>query len=82
MILNDNNKDYQLYVHTTSLMIMIASADDNLENSELKIIQEIITDFYSIDKLVLDKIMIDTGAREPEPNIFPPSFLDVSPCVL
>ena len=62
MILNDNkSKDYQLHIYTASLMIMIASADDNLEDSELNIIEEIIFDFYAINQSLIDEIMNDAN---------------------
>ena len=49
MILNDNNKDYKIQVYTCALMIIIASADENLEVEEINVIKDIISDFYSLE---------------------------------
>ena len=35
----DNNSEYKIQLYTTSLMLMIASADNNVENEELNIIK-------------------------------------------
>ena len=59
MILNDNNKDYKIQVYTCALMIIIASADENLEAEEINVIKDIISDFYSLEIEIIEKIMND-----------------------
>ena len=59
MILNDNNKDYKIQVYTCALMIIIASADENLEAEEIDVIKDIISDFYSLEMEIIEKIMKD-----------------------
>ena len=59
MILNDNNKDYKIQVYTCALMIIIASADENLEAEEINVIKDIISDFYSLEIEIIEKIMRD-----------------------
>ena len=59
MILNDNNKDYKIQVYTCALMIIIASADENLEAEEIDVIKDIISDFYSLEIEIIEKIMND-----------------------
>ena len=59
MILNDNNKDYKIQVYTCALMILIASADENLEAKEISVIKDIISDFYSLKLEKIEKIMKD-----------------------
>ena len=49
MILNDNNKDYKIQVYTCALMTIIASADEKLEEEEINVIKDIISDFYSLE---------------------------------
>ena len=59
MILNDNNKDYKIQVYTCALMIIIASADENLEAEEIDVIKDIISDFYSLEIEIIEKIIKD-----------------------
>ena len=40
-------------------MIMIASADENLEAQEINVIKDIISDFYSLKLEIVGKIMKD-----------------------
>lgn len=59
MILMDNNKDYKIEVYTSALMLMIASADDHIDDNEIDTIRDIISDFYDIDIETTKKILID-----------------------
>tara|TARA_B100000959_G_C14945219_1_gene609564 strand:- start:391 stop:804 length:414 start_codon:yes stop_codon:yes gene_type:complete len=59
MILNDNNKDYKIQIYTSALMIIIASADENIEKEEIETIKEVISDFYNLNMEVVKKIIQD-----------------------
>ena len=59
MILMDNNKDYKIEVYTSALMLMIASADEHVDDNEISTIKDIITDFYDTDMEMAEKILID-----------------------
>ena len=55
----DNNKDYKIEVYTSALMLMIASADEHVDDNEISTIKDIITDFYDTDMEMAEKILID-----------------------
>ena len=57
MILNDNNKDYKIEVYTTSLMLIIANADENIDSNEINTIKDIIADFYDTDNKAINDIL-------------------------
>ena len=59
MILNDNNKDYKIQVYTSALMLIIASADENIDPDEIKTIKDIIMDFYNLDSEITEKGLLD-----------------------
>ena len=59
MILKDNNKDYKIEIYTSALMLMIASADEHVDDNEISTIKDIITDFYDTDMEMAEKILID-----------------------
>ena len=59
MILKDNNKDYKIEIYTSALMIMIASADEHVDDNEISTIKDIITDFYDTDMEMAENILID-----------------------
>ncbi len=59
MILKDNNKDYKIEIYTSALMIMIASADEHVDDNEISTIKDIITDFYDTNMEMAEKILID-----------------------
>ena len=59
MILNDNNKDYKIQVYTCALMTIIASADEKLEEEEIIVIKDIISDFYSLEIEAIEEIIKD-----------------------
>jgi len=46
----ENIDKEQLHLYTGSLMLLIASADDVVEESEIKVITDILCDFYKIKK--------------------------------
>jgi len=46
----DKNKQDKIYLYTTSLMLMVASADDNISTDELEIIKKNLVDYFNIDK--------------------------------
>ena len=45
-----DDKQYKIQLYTTSLMLMVASADNNISNNEVEIIKKIITDFFRINE--------------------------------
>tara|TARA_Y100000996_G_scaffold415576_1_gene411358 strand:+ start:2654 stop:3055 length:402 start_codon:yes stop_codon:yes gene_type:complete len=45
-----DDKQYKIQLYTTSLMLMVASADNNISNNEVEIIKKIITDFFKINE--------------------------------
>ena len=45
-----DNKQHEIQLYTTSLMLMVASADNNISNNEVEIIKKIITDFFKINE--------------------------------
>ena len=57
-----------------ALMIIIASADENLEAKEISVIKDIISDFYSLEMEIIEKIMkdaqivIDDSITIPDPE--------------
>lgn len=59
MILKDNNKDYKIEIYTSALMLMIASADEHVDDNEISTIKDIITDFYDTNMEMAEKILID-----------------------
>ena len=52
-----DNKQYEIQLYTTSLMLMIASADNNISNNEIEIIKKIITDFFKINEEISKDII-------------------------
>ena len=44
------NDTKEIVLASTSLLLSIANADDNIDNTEIAIIDEIIQDFFDIDK--------------------------------
>ena len=55
----DNNSEYKIQLYTTSLILMIASADNNLENEELDIIKNHLIKFFDIDEVSYKKLIKD-----------------------
>ena len=55
-----NNDNYKIRLYTTSLMVMISSADDNIDLSELKVIKDILADYFKIDLEVSEKLIQDS----------------------
>ena len=52
-----DNKQYEIQLYTTSLMLMVASADNNISNNEIEIIKKIITDFFKINEEISKEII-------------------------
>ena len=44
------NDSKEIVLASTCLLLSIANADDNIDNTEIAIIDEIIQDFFDIDK--------------------------------
>ena len=40
-----SNNEYKIQLYTTSLMLMVSAADERIDESELKIIKEILIDY-------------------------------------
>lgn len=55
----DNNSEYKIQLYTTSLMLLIASADNNLENEELDIIKNHLIKIFDIDEVSYKKLIKD-----------------------
>ena len=53
------NDSREIILSSTCLLLSIANADDNIDDKELAIIDEIIQDFFSIDKHQTAKILND-----------------------
>ncbi len=52
-----DNKQHEIQLYTTSLMLMVASADNNISNNEIEIIKKIITDFFKINEEISKEII-------------------------
>lgn len=52
-----DNKQHKIQLYTTSLMLMVASADNNISNNEIEIIKKIITDFFKINEEISKEII-------------------------
>ena len=52
-----DDKQYKIQLYTTSLMLMVASADNNISNNEIEIIKKIITDFFKINEEISKEII-------------------------
>ena len=51
-----NNSKLQIY--TTSILMLVASADEKIEESEITIIKEILIDFFKINKEQSNKLIL------------------------
>ena len=56
MIKKDNKYDTKI-IASTCLLLSIATSDEKLDNCELSIIQDIIVDFFSLDKRNMNNII-------------------------
>jgi len=57
--MNKFNDSKEIILSSTCLLLSIANADDNIDKSELKIIDEIIKDFFNLDNEQSKAIIID-----------------------
>ena len=55
-----NNDNYKIQLYTTSLLLMISSADDKIDLSELEIIKDILIDYFKIDLELSKKLIKDS----------------------
>ena len=54
-----NTDNEQLHIYTASLMLVIASADDVVGESEIEVITDILCDFYKINNDKANKLIIE-----------------------
>tara|TARA_Y100001968_G_scaffold326543_1_gene369791 strand:+ start:1045 stop:1455 length:411 start_codon:yes stop_codon:yes gene_type:complete len=52
-----DEEQYKIELYTTSLMLMLASADESISDNELNIIEKIIINFFKIDKTLSEKLI-------------------------
>ena len=55
-----SNNEYKIQLYTTSLMLMVSSADERIDESELKIIKEILIDYFKINMELSEKLILDS----------------------
>ena len=46
----ERNKNYKIQIYTSSILMLVASADEKIEDSEINIIKDILIDFFNINK--------------------------------
>ena len=51
------NKEYKIQLYTTSLLLMIASADDDINLKEISVIKNVINDFFKISSDLSDNLI-------------------------
>tara|TARA_Y100001968_G_C18791348_1_gene451317 strand:- start:40 stop:441 length:402 start_codon:yes stop_codon:yes gene_type:complete len=49
--------DEKIQIYTTALMLQIASADGEIDTSEINIIKDILTDYFKIDKKRINQLV-------------------------
>ena len=57
--MNKFNDSKEIILSSTCLLLSIANADDNIDKSELKIIDEIIKDFFNLEDKESQAVIID-----------------------
>tara|TARA_X000001036_G_scaffold214654_1_gene201082 strand:- start:4617 stop:5030 length:414 start_codon:yes stop_codon:yes gene_type:complete len=57
--MNKYNDSKEIILSSTCLLLSIAHADDNIDKSELKIIDEIIKDFFNLEDKESQAVIID-----------------------
>ena len=55
-----SDKNDMLELYTASLMLMLASVDDQLDPLEIDIIKDILIDFFNIDSKKSEQLIIDS----------------------
>ena len=53
----DNNNEYKIQLYTTSLMLMIASADNDIGDEELEIIKKNLINFFHIGEDLSEELI-------------------------
>ncbi len=55
----NERENHKISTHTAALLLLIASADESIENSESYIINDIITDFFKLNKEMTELVIQD-----------------------
>ena len=57
---NEKNDTNQIKINTAALLMLVAQADEKIEDAEILSIKEILIDFFNIDSNESDKLILDS----------------------